>query len=155
MGIMQAVQGKSFASGVIKGAKDYENLIGRVDFFPWSKGSIVKLEVMGLPINNEQNKFFAFHIHENGNCDEPENNFPNTGEHFTKENLMHPNHTGDLPMIYSNHGYSFMLYYTSRFTPQDVVGKSAIIHSGIDDLKTQPSGNAGTKIACGVITKII
>lgn len=56
-------------------------------------------------------------------------------------------------MIYSNEGYSFMLYYTSRFTPQEVIGKSAIIHSGIDDLKTQPSGNSGIKIACGVILK--
>ena len=46
-----------------------------------------------------------------------------------------------------------MLYYTSRFAPQDVVGKSVVIHSGIDDMITQPSGNSGIKIACGEIVK--
>lgn len=60
MGIMQVVQGKSFATGVIKGTKDNENLIGRVDFFPWAKGSIVKLEVLGLPVNNKKNNFLHF-----------------------------------------------------------------------------------------------
>jgi Cu-Zn family superoxide dismutase len=56
-------------------------------------------------------------------------------------------------MIYSNNGYSFMLYYTNRFKPDDVVGKSVIIHSMFDDMTTQPAGNSGNRIACGTITK--
>jgi len=155
MRILQTIQGKSFSYAVIKGDNDYQGLIGKVEFFPWAKGSIVKLEVMGLPIDQGVNNFFAFHIHEKNNCDNPKDHFPNTGEHFTKEMLLHPNHTGDLPMIYSNEGYSFMLYYTSRFTPQDVVEKSVVIHLKSDDMITQPSGNSGTKIACGEIVKNI
>jgi len=153
MGILQAVQGKNFSYAEIKGDIEHQALIGKVEFFPWAKGSVVKLEIMGLPKSNYENNFFAFHIHEKANCENPEENFPNTGQHYTKESLIHPNHTGDLPMIYSNNGYSFMLYYTSRFTPQDVVGKSVVIHSGIDDMITQPSGNSGIKIACGEIVK--
>lgn len=153
MGIMQALHGKSYCYAVIKGDSEHEKLMGKVEFFPWSKGTIVKLEIMGLPKDIGENNFFGFHIHDKGNCENPEMNFPSVGEHYTKEEIMHPNHTGDLPMIYSNEGYSYMLYYTSRFTPQDVVGKSVIIHSGTDDMITQPSGNSGIKIACGEIVK--
>ena len=155
MGIMQVVQGKSYSSAIIKGDNEHSELMGRIEFFPWSKGTVVKVEIMGLPINKGDNNFFAFHIHEKANCKNAEEHFPNTGEHYTKESLIHPNHTGDLPMIYSNDGYCFMLYYTSRFTPQDVVGRSVVIHSEIDDMITQPSGNSGTKIACGEVVKNI
>ena len=106
---------------------------------------------------SEKNNFWGFHIHENGNCDEGdlEDPFKNAGEHFTMEDELHPNHTGDLPMIYSNNGYSFMIYYSDRFKPDDVIGKSVIIHKNFDDITTQPSGNSGKRIACGVIVKEI
>ena len=154
MGILQAVQGKSYSNAVIKGDNDNPGIIGEVEFIPWSKGSIIKLEIMGLPKENNENNFFAFHIHKIANCNNDKKNFPNTGEHYTKFDEKHPNHTGDLPMIYSNNGYSFMIYYTSRFTPQDVVGKAIVIHKNMDDMETQPSGNSGVKIACGEIIKV-
>ena len=153
MGILQAVQGKAYSHAVIKGDNDNPGIIGEVEFIPWSKGSIIKLEIMGLPKSNNINNFFAAHIHKVANCNNPDKNFLNTGEHYSTHNEKHPNHTGDLPMIYSNDGYSFMIYYTSRFTPQDVVGKSIVIHQNMDDMETQPSGNSGVKIACGEILK--
>ena len=56
-------------------------------------------------------------------------------------------------MIYSNNGYAFMLYYTARFRPVDVINKSVIIHKMTDDLMTDPAGNSGERIACGVILR--
>ncbi len=136
-----------YALAYLSGNKD--DIKGIVEFFPWSSGSIIKLEVTGLPSENKNN-FFGFHIHEFGICEE---NFLTAGEHFNLEKDLHPNHMGDLPMIYSNNGYAFMLYYTDRFTPKDVVGKAVIIHKMLDDLKTDPSGNSGERIACGKIIK--
>ena len=147
-------QGNPYSVAYIKGNDEYKSIKGSVEFFPWSRGSIIKLEIVGLPSDNKNN-FFGFHIHENGVClNEALNpSFELAGAHLNLEKDMHPNHTGDLPLIYSNNGYSFMLYYTNRFTPESVVGKSVIIHKMPDDLKTDPSGNSGSRIACGNIIK--
>lgn len=146
-----------YAISYLKGNSKNPKLKGSVEFFPWSTGSILKLEIVGLPTGDEENvnNFFAFHIHEKGNCElgDISNPFPKTGNHYNPSDKPHPQHVGDLPMIYSNNGYAFMLFYTSRFSPDDIIGKSAVIHSGIDDMKTQPSGDSGTKIACGEIIK--
>jgi len=140
-----------YAICYLKGNKDNPKLKGTVELFPWATGSIIKLEVVGLPMG-ELNNFFGFHIHENGICEE-DKNYETAGAHFDTNMNMHPNHVGDLPMIYSNNGYAFMLYYTNRFKPDDVIGKSVIIHKMIDDMTTQPSGDSGARIACGVIIK--
>ncbi|NMB33378.1 MAG: superoxide dismutase family protein, partial [Clostridium sp.] len=44
-----------------------------------------------------------------------------------------------------------LVVYTSRFTPREVVGKTVIIHENPDDFRSQPSGDSGDRIACGVI----
>lgn len=80
-----------------------------------------------------------------------EESFLDAGEHFDLEDNKHPNHSGDLPSIYSNNGYSYMEFYTTRFKVKDIIGKSVIIHEMKDDFMTQPSGNSGNRIACGVI----
>lgn len=145
--------GKPYAVANLKGNYKYNNLKGTVQFFPWSTGTIIKLEVVGLTVNSENN-FFGFHIHETGECiDSMDNPYLSAGGHFNKNNNKHPNHTGDLPMIYSNNGYAFMLYYTARFKPVDVINKSVIIHKMADDLMTDPAGNSGERIACGVILR--
>ena len=46
-----------------------------------------------------------------------------------------------------------MLYYTARFTPEDIINKSVIVHKMADDLMTDPAGNSGERIACGVILR--
>ena len=146
--------GNPYSVAYIKGNNEFKDIKGTVEFFPWATGSIIKLEIINLP-NMNKNNFFGFHIHENGKCETnyKKTSFESAGSHFNIEKDLHPNHIGDLPLIYSNNGYSFMLYYTSRFTPEDVVGKSVIIHEMADDLHTDPSGNSGNRIACGVIIR--
>lgn len=56
-----------------------------------------------------------------------------------------------MPVLMGNHGMAWSEFYTDRFYPEDVVGKTVIIHDMADDFRSQPSGDAGEKIACGVI----
>ena len=50
-------------------------------------------------------------------------------------------------------GGAYLAVLTDRFSVADVLGRTVVIHSGADDFHTQPAGNAGTKIACGVIRR--
>lgn len=44
-----------------------------------------------------------------------------------------------------------MMFFTNRFSIEEIIGRTVVIHDMTDDFKTQPSGNSGKKIACGVI----
>ena len=70
---------------------------------------------------------------------------------FTKGNEMHPNHTGDMPPLLASDGTAFLAFYTNRFYPEDVIGRTVVIHAMRDDFMSQPSGNPGEEIACGEI----
>ena len=50
---------------------------------------------------------------------------------------------GDFPVIFSNDGYASISFYTNKFMPEEVIGKSVIIHQNPDDYRSQPAGNAG------------
>lgn len=147
------LQGSPATIAHIKGSEKYKNITGVLSIYPWSQGSIVKIEVMGLPGKKGENNFFGFHIRETDECIEDSGEtFESEGEHFSNSGtLSHPSHTGDLPLLYSNDGYSYMIFYTSKFKPEEVKKKSVIIHKMIDDFSTQPSGNSGERIACGEI----
>ena len=80
--------------------------------------------------------------------------FPNTGNHYNPGNVPHPEHAGDLPPLLSNNGYAWMVFYTGRVNAEDIIGRSVVIHSMRDDFTTQPSGNSGDKIGCGVIERM-
>ena len=80
--------------------------------------------------------------------------FPNTGNHYNPGNVPHPEHAGDLPPLLSNSGYAWMSFYTNRVDVEDIIGRSLVIHSMRDDFTTQPSGNSGDKIGCGVIERM-
>ncbi|MBQ8040327.1 MAG: superoxide dismutase family protein [Lachnospiraceae bacterium] len=80
--------------------------------------------------------------------------FPNTGNHYNPGNVPHPEHAGDLLPLLSNNGYAWMSFYTSRVNVEDIIGRSVVIHSMRDDFTTQPSGNSGDKIGCGVIERM-
>ena len=71
--------------------------------------------------------------------------------HYNPGNKSHPQHAGDLPPLLSDAGEAWMSVYTSRFFPEDVIGKTVVIHDRPDDFHTQPSGDSGEKIACGKI----
>ena len=51
-------------------------------------------------------------------------------------------------------GKAYLKVLTGRFRLEEVIGRTVILHRDPDDFHTQPSGNAGTKIACGVIQRI-
>lgn len=138
------------AVAVLRGNDDYPNIDGVVKFYALPEsGVIIAAEVTGLPDKEPDSPaFFAFHIHETGDCS---GCFENTGAHYNPENVPHPEHAGDLPPLLSNDGYVWMIVYDSYLTVPMVLNRSIIIHRHPDDFTTQPSGNAGEKIACGII----
>ncbi len=141
------------ATAEIYGNSQNPELHGRAYFYNANcNGTLVSLEISGLPNPDKyfSTSFHGMHIHEDGDCTLP---FDNTGNHYNPENSPHPFHAGDLPPLLSNCGYAYCVFYTSRFNVCDVVGRSLIIHEAADDFTTQPSGNSGEKIACGVICK--
>lgn len=90
------------------------------------------------------------HIHEYGDCTPP---FNKTGEHYNPANTIHPYNTGDMVSLLGNNGFAYHVFYDKRFSTSEIIGKSVIIHSNIDDFMSQPSGNSGSKIGCGVIRR--
>ena len=79
--------------------------------------------------------------------------FADAMSHYNPMGCEHPYHAGDLPPLFGSNGSALLLFLTDRFSVKEVIGKTVIIHDRPDDFTTQPSGNSGTKIACGVIRK--
>ena len=73
--------------------------------------------------------------------------------HDNPENCAHPAHAGDLPPLFGNNGRAAAAVLTDRFTVREILGKTVIVHANRDDFTTRPSGDAGTKIACGEIMR--
>lgn len=71
--------------------------------------------------------------------------------HYNPGGCKHPYHADDLPPLFGNNGFVLSLFLTNRFSGDEVIGRTVIIHDQPDDFTTQPSGNSGTKTACGVI----
>lgn len=115
---------------------------GMVHFYGAGEGTLVSADIRGLP--ESETGFFAFHIHTGSGCDAP-------GGHFNPGNQPHPRHAGDLPPLLSDGGRARMTVLTGRFQPEEVAGRTVIIHAGPDDFHTQPSGNPGPILACGQI----
>lgn len=136
------------ATAQLTGSPDAPTLTGTVQFVQMPHGVLVTAHVSGLPVSNESG-FFALHIHEGSSCTGA--GFPGTGSHYNPTGAPHPSHAGDLPPLLSNRGEAYLSVLTDRFRLSDVVGRTVVIHSGPDDFRSQPAGNAGTKIACGVI----
>jgi Cu-Zn family superoxide dismutase len=104
----------------------------------------------------------GFHIHEKGDCSAPDatsarGHFNPTGKaHGNPESPDH--HAGDMPMLQADASGNASL--TAELTgisigsgATDIIGKSVIVHKDADDYKTQPTGNSGARLACGVIAK--
>lgn len=138
------------AVAYVSGGSDAPNINGQVQFYQ-ERGSVrVVADLNGLP-QNSGNGFFGFHIHEGNSC--AGTGFPQTGSHYNPDSAKHPRHAGDLPPLMMHQGRAHLEVRTDRFHVQDILGRTVVIHSSPDDFRTQPAGNAGTKIACGVIGK--
>lgn len=104
---------------------------------------------------------FGFHVHEKGDCSAPDGS--SAGGHFNPTQAQHGNptgpshHAGDMPNIKSNAEGVAQVDTTEAGTSlhgdpgMDVMGKAIVVHESPDDYATQPSGNSGKRVACGVI----
>jgi Cu-Zn family superoxide dismutase len=123
-------------------------------------GATVKVsgEIRGLKPNAEH----GFHVHEKGDCSSGDG--MSTGGHFNPSAQPHgqhgpgPHHTGDLPSLKANaNGVAAFSFQTSSIAvgsgTSNVVGRGLIVHRDPDDYKTQPTGNAGPRLACAVIAR--
>jgi Cu-Zn family superoxide dismutase len=101
----------------------------------------------------------GFHVHEFGDCSAPDG--ASAGGHFNPTGEMHAapqdakRHAGDMGNITAGEdGKASVDYVDRRLTfegPNNVLGRGVIVHANPDDFKTQPTGNAGGRVACGVV----
>ena len=103
----------------------------------------------------------GFHIHENGDCSAPDAS--SAGGHFNPTNAQHgapsdpqgQHHIGDMGNIMANASGTAIVDTTFDYLTlngqNSIIGRAVIVHQGADDLTSQPSGDAGPRLACGVI----
>ncbi len=128
---------------------------GTVSFKQNGDRVVVTAKVSGLKPNQEH----GMHVHDKGDCSSGDG--MSTGGHFNPTGKPHgpqsgEHHAGDIPALQAdasgNATTSFLLSGVSVGSgPADVVGRGLIVHAAPDDYKTQPTGNSGARIACGVI----
>lgn len=152
-----------FAKAEMTGGPLAPNVNGTVSFYPAHQGTLVVAEMYQLPqmvpgsAKNPPIGPFGFHIHEGGTCEmgNPSEPFKGAMDHFNPTGMPHPDHAGDMPVLFPDkNGYAYLVFYTDRFIPQQVVDRTVIIHQNPDDYRTQPAGNAGKRLACGVIKAV-
>ena len=104
----------------------------------------------------------GFHIHETGDCSSGDG--MSAGGHFNPQGKPHAapttadRHAGDMPMLQANASGEATLtveldVITIGSGAADIVGRAVIVHKDPDDFTTQPTGNSGARVACGVIRK--
>lgn len=131
---------------------------GKVTFVQDDKGFVhITGEITGL----EPNHIYAIHIHKYGDCSSPKASAGHfdpfvSGRHGSPSDPIGTHHSGDLPNIKTDErGVARINFKTKAVTvvpsPFSVLGRAVVIHERADDYKSQPAGNAGTRIACGVI----
>jgi Cu-Zn family superoxide dismutase len=144
------------ASAVLKDASGKE--IGTAKLMATPSGALLTLSLTAATP-----RVHALHIHAVGKCEPPK--FESAGPHFnpdqTKHGIMNPEgpHAGDLPNLHVPPDGKLEIEFLNPVVTisqesalLDADGASIVIHAGIDDYKTDPAGNAGDRIACGVIT---
>jgi len=128
---------------------------GTVTFTPAAGGVQVHAEIAGLTPGKH-----GFHIHEFGDCSAPDAS--SAGAHFNPTNQPHAGpdatarHEGDMGNVEADaSGHAKLDYVDHEISltndAKSAIGRSVVVHAKPDDLKTQPSGDSGARIACGVI----
>lgn len=146
---MQHCRKKPGAEAQISGGVEAPALSGWVRFYEERGCVLVVAEISGLP--KSETGFFGFHIHEGENCKGI--GFSGTKSHYNPEGQAHPKHPGDLPPLLACGDRAYLAVRTDRFSVKEILGRTVVIHSHPDDFTSQPAGNAGEKIACGIICK--
>ncbi len=153
-----AVEAAKTAKAMLKDAKGED--MGSVSLTQTSAGVLLQLSIKGVPAGEH-----AFHIHAVGKCEPP--GFDSAGGHFNPGNAHHgmmsgPGHAGDMPNLHvPASGALDLEVLNAAITleedkPNPVFhpdGTAIVIHAGKDDYTSDPAGNAGGRIICGVITE--
>ena len=132
------------------------NAKGEVNFTWQGSNVLVNGKFSGLKPNAEH----GFHVHEKGDCSAPD--ATSAAGHFNPDTKAHGmpnsgmNHAGDMPNIKSdangNATYTATMHgFAVNTGPTGIVGRSVVVHRDPDDYKSQPAGNSGPRIACGLI----
>lgn len=116
---------------------------------------VVRARVSGLAPNSEH----GFHVHEKGDCSAPDAS--SAGGHFNPEHKPHgspsgEHHAGDLPQLKADAAGVAATSFEVKGAllgagGGDLMGKALVVHADPDDYMTQPTGNSGARVACGVI----
>jgi Cu-Zn family superoxide dismutase len=143
------------ASAVLKDASGKD--VGKATLTVAPSGVLVSLDLAAVPAGEH-----AFHIHAVGKCEPPD--FKSAGPHFnpdeTKHGLLNPEgpHAGDMPNLHVPADGKLQVEIldpavtlSAEAALLDADGAALVIHAAADDYKTDPAGNAGDRIACGVI----
>ncbi len=142
------------AQARVRGSGAYPCIGGQVRLYSVGNEVLLVTSLYGLPYLSPCSGagVLGMHIHGGGRCSgNREDPFADAGSHYDTEGCPHPYHQGDLPPVFVNKGLAWGAVVTDRFTIEEIRGKTVIIHRMPDDFMTQPSGNSGEKIACGVI----
>ena len=108
------------------------------------------------------NTVHGLHIHDSGDCTARDGN--SAGGHFNPASTQHggasgsPRHSGDLGNITADaNGEVYETFKVSDIAfgtgPDSIVGRGIVVHADKDDLKSQPAGNSGSRVACGMIVR--
>lgn len=129
-------------------------VMGQVTFTAIEGGVKIVADVSGLKPGEH-----GFHIHENGDCSAPDGT--SAGGHFNPTGAPHAGpdamarHVGDLGnLVADQSGYAHYERVDKLISlggDHSIIGRSVVIHADKDDFKTQPAGNSGARLACGVI----
>lgn len=146
----QAVANLASASGSL--------VSGKVTVTPMADGVHLTGTVGGLPANSTH----GFHVHEKGDCSAADAS--SAGPHFNPSAAPHgkagsgAHHAGDMDNVVANaEGVVNLDIHVSDVTlgggaANDIAGRALVVHAAPDDYTSQPAGNAGARVACGVIT---
>ena len=132
------------------------NVRGTVEFQQLPTGVRAHVELTGLVPGSEH----GFHVHEKGDC--AAGDAMSAGGHFNPTTLAHGrtseriHHAGDLPSLVADAAGKVstdvkLSGVTLDAGPASFIGRAVIVHANADDFTTQPSGNSGARVACGVI----
>ena len=144
------------ATATMEGTAKFKKVKGTVEFKEVDDGVEVTANLEGLKPGNH-----GFHIHEKGDCSAPD--AASAGGHFNPSKHKHgapdaaEHHEGDLGNLTADKSGKATTTLTMKGITlgegdTSIVGKGFIIHEKADDMKTQPTGNAGDRVGCGVIT---